>query len=239
MYLQQKNSKLGGKKLKSTILESLNSQNWKQDIVTLIDIYGAKLTNSFFSASYSEDKLVSSRAIQCFSILTEKISVSEREKIRILMRKCIWMLTEESGGIPWRIPEIMGQIMSADKLIAEDYCDILFSYIHEVESGPENFLEHLPIRISVYKGINLLSQKFPHLIFPKKVILEQRFQKEQDPEIIAYLSFIVSNSNLISFKDYLIKYSNDNTLIEYYSEDILIQKSLAQLIKESLDKLSN
>jgi hypothetical protein len=239
MYPQQTNLKLGGKKLKNTIHDLLNSDNWKQDIVSLVDSYGAKLTNSFFSASYSEDKLVSSRAIYCFGILTEKISVFERDKIRILMRKCIWMLTEESGGIPWRIPEIMGQIMSADKLIAEDYCDILFSYINEVESGPENFLEHLPIRISVYKGINLLSRKFPHLIAQKKVILEQRFQKEIDPETIAYLSMIISNSNLISFKEHLKKYVNDNTPIEYYSEDMLINSSLAQIIKESLDNLSN
>lgn len=239
MSINQKFYKLSGKKLKNVIIDLLNSDNWEGELIPFIDYFGAKLTNSFFSASYSENKLVSYRAIRSFGLLTKKLSKSEREKIRILVRKCIWMLTEESGGIPWRIPEIIGEIMSNDKFIAEEFCDILFSYINEVESGPENYLEHLPIRKSVYIGINTLSEKYPKIILNRKNIIEQRFQNENDPEAIAYLSMIVAKSNLITCDEHLKKFVSNDAIIEYYREDVLVKKSLSQIIQESLSKLNN
>ncbi len=232
-------SKLKGQKLKFAFIEILKYDDWQFHVEKLLKIHGFKLTNSFFSATYHESNIISSRAIASFGLLTRIFVKTHQEKLRILMRRCIWMLTEESGGIPWKIPEIMGAIMSSDKVIAEDYINILFSYIKEVEDGPENFLEHTPLRKAVYSALLNISMNFPELIVVNKEIIEQRINSENDPEIIADLCLIIAYSGLKKYKYFIEKELLNEDVVEIYSGDKIIMKKVADIAQELLQLMTD
>ncbi|MFH1049927.1 MAG: hypothetical protein V1779_03235 [bacterium] len=226
-------SLLKGQKLKYAIFDILKHAVWESKINNLIDIHGYKLTNAFFSASYNETKLISKRAVSCFGLLTKKTPQGQKEKIRNLMRKCIWMLTEESGGVPWKIPEIMGAIMSSDKTIAEDYKNILFSYIYEVDGEFDNYLENPQLRKSVYFAIVQISKNFPELIHNETEVIKQRIACEQDIEIIANLCLIIANSGLNVLKPFIKNYLSNKELIEIYSDDKIVLTTLGHIAQQS------
>ena len=74
-----------------------------------------------------------------------RLAEDDIEHARIIMRRQIWNLTEESGGCPIGAPELMAEAMANHRELADKYADILVSYI--IPEG--NYLEHYPIRRNV------------------------------------------------------------------------------------------
>jgi hypothetical protein len=73
------------------------------------------------------------------------------------MRRLLWHLNEESGGIGWGSPEAMGEIMARHQQLSEEYASILISYI--TPSG--NYLEYEPLQQGVLWGIGRLGYSHP------------------------------------------------------------------------------
>ena len=231
-------SKLKGKKLKSALIDVLKEPEWKSNLQTLIDIHRAKLTNGLFTAAYNQLPIVKWHAVSGFGLLTNKLWDEEPEKIRILMRRCIWMLTEESGGIPWSVPEIMGEIIAANKDLADSYSDILFSYINEIEDGPDNFLEHTPLRKGVFWGLMRLTDAFPDKIKSNSEILMQRIRNENDTEIMALICLIAGHGNITHAKDYIKTLTTDDSVVELYINDKLFEATLGEIAVQALADLN-
>ncbi|MFC2129845.1 DVU0298 family protein [Bacteroidota bacterium] len=231
-------SKLKGKKLKSALNDVLKEPEWRSNLQTLIDIHRAKLTNGLFAASYNQSPIIKWHAISGFGLLTNKLWDEEPEKVRIIMRRCIWMLTEESGGIPWSAPEIMSEIISANKDLADSYSDILFSYINEIKDGPDNFLEHTPLRKGVFWGLMRLSATFPDKIKSNSEILMQRIRNENAPEIMALICLIAGHGNITHAKDYIKTLTSDDRIVELYIHEKLFKATIGEIAAQALIDLN-
>jgi hypothetical protein len=73
------------------------------------------------------------------------------------MRRFIWNLNDESGGIGWGCPESMAEIMAQNSKMAAEYGCILVSYIQ-----PEgNYLEHEILQRGVLWGVGRLAHSRP------------------------------------------------------------------------------
>ena len=55
------------------------------------------------------------------------------------MRRFLWCLNDESGGIGWGIPEAMGEVMANHKVLFDEYSHMLLSYMRE--DGPGIFMD--------------------------------------------------------------------------------------------------
>ena len=74
------------------------------------------------------------------------------------MRRFIWNLNDESGGIGWGCPESMAEVMVQNQTLADEYGCILVSYIQ-----PEgNYLEHEILQRGVLWGVGRLAHAYPH-----------------------------------------------------------------------------
>ena len=58
------------------------------------------------------------------------------------LRRLIWSLNDESGGIGWGNPEAMGEILARQPALAREYAAILISYVRP----GENFLQFGPLQ---------------------------------------------------------------------------------------------
>ncbi len=79
------------------------------------------------------------------------------EKARIVLRRIMWNLNDESGGIGWGSPEAMGEILGQSPELAREFNSILFSYL-----DPDgNYLEHEMLQRGVLWGIGTYLESNP------------------------------------------------------------------------------
>jgi hypothetical protein len=76
---------------------------------------------------------------------------------RVIMRRLMWNLNDESGGIGWGSPEAMGEIMACSPALAREYHRILISHIDPAG----NFLEHEGLQQGALWGLGRLFHARP------------------------------------------------------------------------------
>lgn len=132
----------------------------KKDFISLVEkrdfetIKKASVQNKLslgwlISLSYDKENPISWKAIEAMGhIASAYIKAKDTDTLRNTIRKLLWSMTDESGGIGWRAAELIGEIIYAEPSLFEDLIPILWSQREE-----ESFLE------SVLRGILKLSQK--------------------------------------------------------------------------------
>lgn len=89
-----------------------------------------------------------------------RMAEDSMERARVVMRRFMWSLNEESGNLGWGIPEAMACILADSPALAREYARIFFSYGYET-GGDDNFIDHAPLRRGVYWGMGRIAQKNP------------------------------------------------------------------------------
>ena len=169
---------LHGKNFKRQVVSLLKSSDFEKALEEMCELSLKRLINPLVSCLSRED--LKWNAIKAMGIVVSGIADENMEDARIVMRKLMWNLTEECGGIGWGIPEAMGEIMACNERLANEYTKILVSYINE--NG--NFLEYEPLQQGALWGIRRLAEVRPELL------------KECDAH--KYLcNFLDSNDNII------------------------------------------
>ena len=150
----------GGKTLKRVIRNALVEGDLAAAEQFSYQIPIRKLVNPVFSFFCDADELVKWRAITLMGLLVARLAGQEMESARVIMRRLMWSLNDESGGIGWGASEAMGEIMARHEELAKEYSAILGSYLRE----DGNFLEHPMLQRGVLWGIGRLAQERPHCL---------------------------------------------------------------------------
>ncbi len=148
-----------GVAVRKHIRSILGSTGFEHELEKL-DIPPEKLVNPLISFLCETDEVLRWRAVRAIGLTVSRMARSSLESARTIMRRLIWSLNDESGGIGWGAPEAMGEIMAGDERLADEYRRILFSYI---DKGG-NLLEHDLLERGVLWGIGRLAQARPDLV---------------------------------------------------------------------------
>ncbi len=95
------------------------------------------LLNPLFIALCNSLEQVRWHAVCAFGRIVPAMADNDPESARIVMRRFLWSLSDESGGIGWGAPEAMAEIMFHSALLRQEYLHMLVSYMRE--DGEENF----------------------------------------------------------------------------------------------------
>ena len=177
----------------------------------------------------SSDEEIKWRAVTAAGITTARLAESNLEAARIFIRRMIWNLTEESGGCPWGAPEFMAEVLSNNRGLAEEYVNILISYI--IPEG--NFLDHDPLRRGAVWGIGRLAEIYPDLLDDSIPYLCDSL-KCNDPYIRGFACRalgILNNHDRISEIETL---TSDKIIITIYERGKLKIKTVGTLADEAL-----
>ena len=148
------------KKFKVEVLELLELNDFENNIQIIHKYEKRKLVNALFSFLCSTDKKIKSNAVTAMGEVVAKIAEIELESARIIMRRLMLNLNDESGGIGWGAPEAMGEIMARSEKLAEEYHKILISYT----LGGGNELDFEELQKDVIAGLKRLSRVRPNLV---------------------------------------------------------------------------
>ena len=115
---------------KKFILHSLESNDL--DAVVSFIRENRKALSLLIRMAYDKETLVGWRAIKAVGRVAKALGKTHSEYLRITMRKLLWSLSDESGGIGWAAPELLGEIVSSDP---EGFVDIvpLIAEVYDIE----------------------------------------------------------------------------------------------------------
>lgn len=221
-----------GRKLKKKILELLGRDDLEKSLDEICQLPARQAVNPLFSFFYSTNELIKWRAITAMGAVVSRLAEQDMESARVVMRRLIWNLNDESGGIGWGSPEAMGEIMSRHFRLAEEYAFLLVSYVNE----QGNYLEHPILQRGVLWGLGRLAHSCPLLVNHAAPFLLP-FMRSQDAihRGLAVWTAGVLDSGLT--KPLLQHLSTDNAVINIFIDMHLIEYTVGQLALEALSKL--
>jgi hypothetical protein len=153
--------KCSGKALREQVKTLLQADDFRERLAEWDHYPGRQVINPLFSFLYSTNQQLKWRAVAAIGRVVARLADEERESARVVMRRLVWNLNDESGGIGWGAPEAMGEIMACHEGLASEYGHILVSYI-----SPEgNPLEHEELQCGVLWGLGRMARSWPHLLW--------------------------------------------------------------------------
>jgi hypothetical protein len=117
----------------------------------------AQLVNYLLSFLFHRSSWVKWRAVTALGLVVSRMAENSLESARNIMRRLMWSLNDESGGIGWGSAETMGEIMARSDTLAQEFHCILLSYVQEHGNPLENPL----LERGVLWGIGRLAQARP------------------------------------------------------------------------------
>ena len=223
---------MGNRKLKKKILELLGSDDLEKSLDEICQLPARQAVNPLFSFFYSTNELIKWRAITAMGVVVSRLAEQDMESARVVMRRLIWNLNDESGGIGWSSPEAMGEIMARHFRLAEEYAFLLVSYVNE----QGNYIEHPILQRGVLWGLGRLAHSRPRLVKHAAPFLPPYMQSEDafHRGLTAWTAGALDGGLT---KPLLQHLSNDKAVINIFIDMHLIECTVGQLAREALSKL--
>ncbi|MEA2082995.1 MAG: HEAT repeat domain-containing protein [Thermodesulfobacteriota bacterium] len=149
-----------GRAVKQMVSDILYADDFDRKSDELRDLPGRQAVNPVFSFLCHQDQEIKWRAVTAMGIIVSNLAEKNMESARIIMRRFMWSLNDESGGIGWGAPEAMAEIIACHKGLAEEYAHVLISYIWE--GG--NYLEYEILQRGALWGIGRVAEVRPALL---------------------------------------------------------------------------
>jgi hypothetical protein len=222
--------KIGGRQLKKRVAAYLQAEDFVQGLHEIKQLPPRQVVNPLFSFLCSIDERTKWRAVTAMGNVVSDLAASEPESARVVMRRFIWQLNDESGGIGWGCPESMAEVMAQNEKMAEEFGCLLISYIQ-----PEgNYLEHPVLQRGVLWGVGRLAHSRPQYAHHADEHLHS-YMQTPDPilrGLAAWAAGPIAGNETISLLEKLI---HDQGQLTLYRDGQIKQYTVGQLTQEALE----
>lgn len=222
---------MGNRHLKKKFLALLRNEEFEKSLEEICLIPVRRVVNPLFSFFYHTDELVKWRAITAMGVVVARLAHEDFESARIVIRRLMWNLNDESGGIGWGSPEAMGEIMARHDRLAKEYACILVSYINEAG----NFLEHEMLQRGVLWGLGRLAHARSELVRDAAAYLPL-FMRSKDAVhrgLAAWVAGAIPSEMTESLLKHLV---TDEARINIFINMKLVERTVGQLAVEALSR---
>lgn len=172
--------------------------------------------------TYHPDPLIAWRAVQGLGIAARQIAGRDPEYVRIHLRRFIWLVNDESGGIGWRAPEAIGEVITQCPGQFDEFIPPLFHLLDLEEEDAPRF------RAGVLWAIGRVSTVRPGAVL-QVLDLVSACLADPDPQVRGLALWALAKSRQTVSVDVLEKLSQDHSPVWIYQDGTLIYFSVAEL----------
>ncbi len=109
--------------LKQTLVNALEANDY--EAVRTLALQSRKVFSVLVRLAYDKTTLIGWRSIRATGHVATLYVKNNYTFLRDAIRKLLWSLSDESGGIGWSAPEILGEIVSADPVKMSDVIPLI------------------------------------------------------------------------------------------------------------------
>jgi hypothetical protein len=124
--------------VKKKVMEWLESADGDPSGSAFSQLSPIQVINALFPLLYHGNEKIKLRAVTLLGSMAARLADQDMDEARNVVRRLMWNLNDESGGIGWGSPEAMGEILAHHEGLAGEYTHILVSYTRQ----DANYLEH-------------------------------------------------------------------------------------------------
>lgn len=151
---------MGGRQLKKQIGGLLAAEDFEQGLAAIRRMPPRQAVSPLFGFFCDLNETIKWHAVTAVGALVADLAEVDPESARVVIRRFIWNLNDESGGIGWGCPEAMGESLARSSAMAAEYWCVLTSYIQ-----PQgNFLEHAMLQRGAVWGVGRLARSQPDML---------------------------------------------------------------------------
>lgn len=225
-------SEAGMRSRKKDVLGLLQSEAFEQNLPLIVEMPGRQVINALFPLLCHSDSLIKWRAVKAMGAVLARLAQVDVEGARVVMRRLMWSLNDESGGIGWGAPEVMGEAMAQSEVLAKEYASMLGSYADEAG----NFLEHEPLQRGLLWAWARLSGTRPEALRGWEQHLAKYLQDE-DPAVKGHAAMAIGNLRMAAAKGALEALLADETEFETFESDKIITLKVKDAAETAMSKL--
>ncbi len=220
--------------LKLKVLAFLQSDNLDEALNELCRLPARQAINPLFSFLLSSEEQTKWRAVTAMGAVVANLAEQDMESARVIMRRLMWSLNDESGGIGWGAPEAMGEIIASHDRLAKEYVSVLISYVWK----EGNFLEYEPLQRGAMWGVGRVAQVIPELVQDAGLHLLP-YLESTDSAVRGLAAWAVGLLGVEEARQRLEVLIRDDIEISMFLDRKLIRCSVNDLVKEALARIDN
>lgn len=223
------------RQIKKQLAEIIRADDFDQ-IWQTVNEWPVRFTISpLLSLIYQVDEVVKYRAVVLLGRVMNKLAAEDMEAARVVMRRILWSLNEESGGIGWGMPEALGEIMAMNRPLAEEYGHMLVAYMRE-----ECYLELPVLQRGLMWGIGRLAG-----VYPQKILdflgdgHMQMYLESPDLEVVG---LAIRNFGILKTPEaahWIRKFVHAEQEIRIFEDGVFVDTTVGKLAQQALALIEN
>lgn len=193
-----------------------------------------KAIKPLFSCLCSCDLQVKWHAVSAMGRTVATLAAQEMESARVVMRRCMWMLNDESGGIGWGVPEAMGEILACHRGLAEEYSHVLVSFMRE----DGFYLELEALQQGLLWGIARQAAVSPHLLRAKDAVRYLLpYLDSADPVVLGLACLGLGRLGDRQTTSALAPFRDDLRSVPLYQGGVFLETTVSALARQAMASL--
>lgn len=189
------------------------------------------LLNALFSGLCHTDPQTRWHAVSALGVSVARLADQNMEAARIVMRRFMWSLNDESGGIGWGAPEALAECLTCHAGLAGEYTKILVSFMRE-----DGFYLELPaLQRGLMWGVARVAAVYPDLLrawnAPHFLL---SYLDSEDPIVRALAACALGRLGASAAGPAITRLLPEASSFTLYTDGRLIQVFTADLAREAL-----
>lgn len=222
--------------VKKHIKDLLRDEDLEQALVELRKFPSKQLVNPLISSLFSTEEVLKWHAVTAIGQIVSDIAFEDMESARIIMRRFMWSLNDESGGIGWGAPEAMAEIMVCHDQVAEEFAHMLVAYMRE----DGFFLEHLPLQRGLMWGTGRLASVKPELLLKKEVVhYLLPYLESEDGAVLGLAMYAMGQLGATEAAGTIKKHCNDPRKLTHYFDRRIFITTVGELAEQAISRFSS
>jgi hypothetical protein len=228
-------------RIKKEIIEILKQGDENEIFISLQRFNEHHLLNSLFSGLCHPEEIVRWHAVSAFGEIVDCIARKGLESARIVMRRFLWSLNDESGGIGWGAPEAMSEIMFRNEIMYREYVHMLLSYMREDGPGlfqDGNYLELPQLQRGVVWGIGRLAGKYRENLVEHGAVGDLLpYLSSPDGQVRGIAACALGTLMAGSARDRMQCLLTDSGYVSLYLHGAVVETTVSELVRKALDDM--
>lgn len=205
--------------LKKKVLEILQTRQYEKLID--LDKKGKGIYRVLVGLSYDKTDVICWRAIEAIGIFCRDLAQVNVDEMMNIVRKLYWNLSDETGGVAWSNPEMIGEIVRNAPTYAADMAPIIMH------------LDEPVFRKGVLWAAGRIGEKFPEMAQPAIGELMKSLDDE-DPEARGFAARSLGLIGIENALELLKKLTLDKVSISCYINGELTKITVGELAAEAV-----
>lgn len=183
---------------------------------------------------YHADERVRWHAVSALGAITATLAETNLEAARTVVRRLMWNLNDESGGIGWGAPEALAEIMAIHGGLAEEFGHMLVAYMR-----PDGCYLDLPVlQRGLMWGLGRLAGTRPDVLSVRHAsVYLPPYLDSEDPEVRGLAAYALGLLKVSAAKERLDALKADPAQFTFYNQGVMTPVTVGSLAGTALKHL--